>query len=141
MLSKEAKKLSAVSLILIPSIIYGGITLLKIITGLGFGPESLPQEVNIDLWIAGHAHAGVLILLSLIIQILLDSSNLPKLWNTITRWGMPLSALTISGGFFGISFFDQFQYLLIFGIIILLFSVISTAIGLLRQKKTISNSN
>jgi hypothetical protein len=49
---------------------------------------------------AGHAHAGVLVILSLVSQILADGAVLrdPLLW--FVRIGVPLSAILISSGFF-----------------------------------------
>ena len=49
---------------------------------------------------AGHAHAGVIVLLSLICQMLADSATLPipLLW--FVRIGVPLAAILIPAGFF-----------------------------------------
>ena len=49
---------------------------------------------------AGHAHAGVIVILSLICQVLADAAILstPMLW--FVRIGVPLAAILISSGFF-----------------------------------------
>ena len=49
---------------------------------------------------AGHAHAGVIVILSLVCQMLADAAVLPipLLW--FVRIGVPLSAILISAGFF-----------------------------------------
>jgi hypothetical protein len=49
---------------------------------------------------AGHAHAGVIVILSLVCQMLADAAVLPTpvLW--FVRIGVPVSAILISAGFF-----------------------------------------
>ena len=49
---------------------------------------------------AGHAHAGVLVILSLVCQLLADHATLSSGWLWFIRIGIPSSALLISGGFF-----------------------------------------
>ena len=58
--------------------------------------ESLRQ----NFFRAGHAHAGVIVILSLVCQILADSAFLssPLVW--LVRIGVPLAAILISAGFF-----------------------------------------
>jgi hypothetical protein len=85
MLSREAKLVSGITLLVVPSIMYGGITLLGILTGGAAG--AAPGKLALDgtqwaLWRAGHAHAGVWVLLSLVMQVLIDSARLsaPMRW-------------------------------------------------------------
>jgi hypothetical protein len=84
-LSREAKLVSGVTLLAVPTIMYGGITLLGILTQGIAG--STPGELALDetqwaLWRAGHAHAGVWVILSLVMQVLIDSTRLstPTMW-------------------------------------------------------------
>src|SRR3984885_10875189 len=49
---------------------------------------------------AGHAHAGVIVILSLVCQVLADSASLPSWLLWFVRVGIPLSAILISAGFF-----------------------------------------
>ena len=78
LLSREARLVSAITLLVIPAIMYGGWTLLGILT---HGTVSANPNVQLDetqwaLWRAGHAHAGVWTILSLLLQIFLDSARL-----------------------------------------------------------------
>jgi len=78
LLSREARLVSAITLLVVPTIMYGGWTLLGILTR---GTVSPSPEVHLDqtqwaLWRAGHAHAGVWTILSLLLQIFLDSARL-----------------------------------------------------------------
>ncbi|TDC89881.1 hypothetical protein E1161_20405 [Saccharopolyspora aridisoli] len=49
---------------------------------------------------AGHAHAGVLVTLSLVTLVLTDLADLQGVWGWIARIGVPASAALISAGFF-----------------------------------------
>src|SRR5258708_30273509 len=49
---------------------------------------------------AGHAHAGVFVILSLVCQILADSATLPQPWLWVARIGVPLAAILLPAGFF-----------------------------------------
>jgi hypothetical protein len=76
-LSRESKAVSGVLLILVTSIMYGVITLLGILTEGGAGMK--PGDLTLDdtqwaLWRAGHAHAGVYVILSLVLQPLVDQT-------------------------------------------------------------------
>lgn len=49
---------------------------------------------------AGHAHAGVIVILSLMCQMLADAAVLAVPLSWFVRIGVPLSAILISAGFF-----------------------------------------
>lgn len=135
-LSRETKLVSGVILLAVPTIMYGGLTLLGILTQDIAGQS--PGELTLDetqwaLWRAGHAHAGVWVILSLVIQILIDSTKLssPMMW--LARISAPVAAVTVSGGFFGVAFFPEFRWLLYFGALSLFVSLVLTGVGLLRN--------
>jgi hypothetical protein len=84
---------------------YGGITLIGVLTRgvAGLAPSGLAlDETQWALWRAGHAHAGVWVILSLVMQVLIDSTRLstPLMW--LARISAPAAAVAISGGFFGL---------------------------------------
>lgn len=135
-LSREAKLVSAVTLLAVPTIMYGGIALLGILTqGIaGLAPGGLAlDETQWALWRAGHAHAGVWVILSLVMQILIDSTRLstPMMW--LARISAPVAAVTVSGGFFGVAFFPEFRWLLYFGGLSLFVALVLTGVGLLKN--------
>lgn len=138
-LSREAKLVSGLILLVVPTIMYGGITLLGILTegvvGLAPGELSL-NETQWALWRAGHAHAGVWVILSLVMQILIDSTRLstPMMW--LARISAPIAAVAVSGGFFGVAFFPEFQLLLYFGGLCLIVALLLAGVGLLRNLRT-----
>jgi hypothetical protein len=98
MLSVETRLLTGIILISIPTIEYGGYFLLGVLSGkyreLGL------NEFQKAMFRAGHAHAGVIIILSVLCQVLADFADLPAALLWTARLGIPLSALLISGGFF-----------------------------------------
>jgi hypothetical protein len=49
---------------------------------------------------AGHAHAGVIVILSLVCQMLADAAVLPSPLLWVVRIGVPLAAILFSSGFF-----------------------------------------
>ena len=115
-LSKESRIVCGVLLVAVPTIMYGGITLLGVLTDGSAGLA--PGELKLDdtqraLWRAGHAHAGVYVLLSLILQPLVDQTTLSKSVKWMARLGAPLASVVIPAGFFGLAFIPEFKWLII----------------------------
>lgn len=49
---------------------------------------------------AGHAHAGVLVILSLVAQLYVDAAALDGLLGAVARQGVPFAAILMPAGFF-----------------------------------------
>lgn len=133
-LSREATLVCGVTLLVVPTIMYGGVTLLGVLTGgtAGMAPTGLALDAEQQaLWRAGHAHAGVWVILSLVMQVLLDATRLSRVPTWIARLTAPLAAVAVSGGFFGLAFDVAFRWLLYFGGVCLLVSLVLTGVGLL----------
>ena len=97
-MSEDAKLMCGVILITLPSIEFGGYFLLTV---LGGKRDDLSLTgFQKSMFRAGHAHAGVLVILALICQLLADHSSLSDGLNWVARAGVPLSSILISGGFF-----------------------------------------
>jgi hypothetical protein len=134
-LSREAKLVSGVILLVVPTIMYGGITLLGILTAgvAGVAPGGLSlDDTQWALWRAGHAHAGVWVILSLLMQVFIDATKLSTPMRWLARISAPVAAVAVSGGFFGLAFFPGFQWLLYFGGLSLVVALVLTGVGLLR---------
>lgn len=127
--------MSGLTLILVPTIIYGGLFLLGNLThgAAGLGGGQVFDATKSALFRAGHAHAGVWIVFSLLIQVLLDSANLPKWLKWLVRLAAPVAALTVSIGFFGLAGVPAFRWSVYFGGLCLTFTTLTTAVGLLRR--------
>ncbi len=135
-LSREARLVAGLTLLTVPTIMYGGITLLGILTKgtAGLAPGGLKlDETQWALFRAGHAHAGVWVVLSLVIQVLLDAATLPAGLKWLARISAPVAAVGIAGGLFGIAFVQAFRWLLYFGAASLAVAVVLTGIGLVRR--------
>ena len=87
------------------------------------------------LFRAGHAHAGVWVVLSVVIQILLDAAVLSPALKWVARLAAPLAAVAVSGGFFGLAYSASFAGLLYFGGLCLVLALLLTGIGLLRRPR------
>ena len=136
LLSKDAKLVSGITLLLIPTIMYGGWTLLGILTHGAAAP--MPGNLNLDdrqwaLWRAGHAHAGVWTVLSLLLQIFLDSTLLSSRLRWVARISAPLAAVALSAGFFAVAFSVKLRWLIYLGALAMLIALVITAVGLLRN--------
>jgi hypothetical protein len=86
-----------ITLLTVPTIQYGGYFLLTILTGRSKLPLTDFQK---SMFRAGHAHAGVLVVLSLIAQLFIDSTHSSTTLEWMLRIGFPLAAILVSGGFF-----------------------------------------
>jgi hypothetical protein len=135
-LSREARLVSGLTLLTVPTIMYGGVTLLGILTRgtAGMAPGGLRlDETQWALFRAGHAHAGVWVVLSLVLQVLLDSAALSPGVKWLARVSAPVAAVAVAGGFFGLAFLPAFRWLLYFGAASLVVAVIASGIGLVRR--------
>lgn len=136
-MTREAKIMAGITLITVPSIQYGGYFLLTSLRDRS--SHYMDNALRQNFFRAGHAHAGVIVLLSLICQILADAANLPAglLW--LTRIGVPAAAILMPLGFFlsmpspSASEPNGFVSLIYVGAIVLAVSVLTLGIGLLRS--------
>jgi hypothetical protein len=89
---------AGILLIVLPSVMYGGLSLLTLIEGNV--PGYLDNPVRQNLWRAGHAHAGVYLILSLVMLLYVDQAQLSPFWRWIARTGAPTAAILIPAAFF-----------------------------------------
>jgi hypothetical protein len=135
-LSRDAKVFAGIILLAVPTVQYGGLAILGMLThgvaGAGGAEAGLNAE-QLALFRAGHAHAGVWLILSLVIQVLLDAAKLSASARWLARIAAPVGTLALSGGFFGLAFKVEFRYLLYFGALAMFCSLILAGVGLLRN--------
>jgi drug/metabolite transporter superfamily protein YnfA len=89
---------AGILLIVLPSVMYGGLTLLTLLVGNTAGYRDNPLRQN--LWRAGHAHAGVYLVLSLVMLRYVDEAMLSPFWKWLSRAGAPIAAILIPAAFF-----------------------------------------
>jgi hypothetical protein len=139
-MTRQAKIFCGVTLLSVPTIMYGGYFLLTVLSGQN---NIELTEFQKSMFKAGHGHAGLLVILSLVAQILIDYATLSKTWKLIIRIGFPLSAILVSGGFFAaaigtnVTSPNNLIAILYVGIVFLLTSLVALGIGLIKQEKTI----
>ncbi len=135
-MTSQARFMSGIILITVPTIQYGGYFLLRSLMDRtsGYMDNALRQ----NFFRAGHAHAGVIVILSLICQLLADSAVLPVSLLWLVRIGVPISAILISAGFFvsvgppTTTEPNQAVALIYIGALVLAIGVLVLGIGLLR---------
>jgi hypothetical protein len=96
--SRESRMLAGVLLVVLPTVMYGGLALLGMLTGNVPGYADNPLRQN--LWRAGHAHAGIYLVLSLVMLRYVDEALLSPFWKWIARTGAPIAAILIPAAFF-----------------------------------------
>ena len=136
-MTRLCKIFCGVILLTVPAVQYGGYFLLTVLSGTD-GNEL--TEFQRSMFRAGHAHAGVLVLFSLIAQLLIDGAKLSMSICLALRIAFPLAAILVSGGFFaaaigsGVMEPTSLVVILYAGIAVLAAAVITLGIGLLRSK-------
>lgn len=98
-MSDPARLMIALAFIALPTIAFGGYFLLSILRRQA-GRENITAD-QMNYFRAGHAHAGVLVLLAIVGQFALDSARLGEGLVWALRIGLFTAPLLISGGFFG----------------------------------------
>ena len=133
-MSPDTKITCGVILLTVPTIMYGGYFLLTILSGR---QKLALTDFQKSMFRAGHAHAGVLVILALVAEILFDFAHIHPILEKIGRIGFPLAAILISGGFFagaaGKAIVKPTRGIAILytGIVILTISLIILGIGLI----------
>jgi hypothetical protein len=97
-MTRESRMFAGVLLVVIPSVMFGGLTLLHLL--IGNAPGYYDNPLRHDLWRAGHAHAGVYLVLSLVMLRYVDEARLSPFWKWLARTGAPIAAILIPAAFF-----------------------------------------
>ena len=131
-LSPDTRFTSGVLLLTVVAIEYGGWFMLRVVRGSQ--PTTAFQQA---FFRAGHAHAGVLVILSLVGQILADAARMSGVLALLARDGIWAAAILMPTGFFlaaagkGVTTPNRFIVLLYVGVVSLALGVLSLGIGLL----------
>lgn len=95
LLSPDAIRIGGVLLLALATIAYGGTFVLRVTRG------SFPAtEFQRRFFRAGHAHAGVLVLLALASQPYVDAAGLDGVLGVVARSGIAVAAILMPAGFF-----------------------------------------
>jgi hypothetical protein len=97
-MSRESRMSAGILLVVLPTVMYGGLSLLGFLTRNS--PGYVDNPLRHDLWRAGHAHAGVYLVLSLVMLRYVDEALLSPFWKGLARAGAPIAAILIPAAFF-----------------------------------------
>jgi hypothetical protein len=93
----ESRLLAGVLLIILPTVMFGGVSLLSLLIG---DPSYTENPLRQDLWRAGHAHAGVWLILALVALRYVDEAKLSNAMKRLVRGAIPIAAILVPAAFF-----------------------------------------
>jgi|SRR5262245_40130538 len=138
-MSPESRKVAGAILVILPTVMIGGVSILTLLIGT---PDYMRNELRQDLWRAGHAHAGVFLVLTLIALRYVDEAALSAGLRWFVRLSIPSAAILLPVAFF-LSVLrpdarepNAMIYLAYVGAVVLAVGVIILGIGLLRGRAT-----
>lgn len=132
LLSSESQALAGVLFLALVTVESGGLYLVRLVRGK---EEVTPFQMSFAR--AGHAHAGVLLVLALVSQPYVDATGLDGVLEWVARIGVAGAALLMPGGFFfssmgkGRTQPNGFIVMVFFGAALLAISLTSLGLGLL----------
>jgi hypothetical protein len=137
-MSPQSRRMAGILLVVLPTVIYGGITILMLLIG---DPAYMQNALRQNLWRAGHAHAGVLLIFSLIALRYVDEANLSETLKQVVRRTIPSSAILLPVAFF-LSVLtpdatkpNDLIYLAYVGAVVLAAGVLILGVGLIKKKQ------
>jgi hypothetical protein len=135
-MSNDSLRTAGILLIIFPTVVFGGASLLW--HWITRQTPYYQHPLRRDLWRAGHAHAGVLLILSLVALVLVDDADLADSWKQVVRTAFPLAALLLPIAYF-LSIVrtdaqrpNRIVNLAYLGAISLVIGMITLGVGLLR---------
>ena len=94
-MSDESRVLAGILLLALVTMETGGLYMVRLVRG---NAEATPFQLAFAR--AGHAHAGVLLILALVCQLMADATALTGAWDWLARSGVAVAALLMPAGFF-----------------------------------------
>jgi hypothetical protein len=141
-MTRETRLLAGWLLVVIPTVAFGGGALLAHL--VGGAPGYADNPLRHALWRAGHAHAGVYLVLSLVMLRYVDDAVLPSALRWVARLGVPIAAILIPAAFFlsvvSPSATEPGPLLVLVypGAVSLALGVVTLGVGLIRSARTAS---
>ena len=137
-MSPETRKHAGILIVIIPTVIYGGVSILGFLI---HDPAYMQNPLRQNLFRAGHAHAGVLLILSLVSYLYVDEATLSPLWKSIVKSCIPAAAIFLPAAFFfSVLNADAIKpngliNLAYVGVALLVTGLLTLGIGLIRKKR------
>jgi hypothetical protein len=96
-MSLQSRLVAGIVLIIVPTVEIGGASILSLLIA---DPAYAQNDLRQDLWRAGHAHAGVWLVLSLVALRYVDEATLSEEMRWLVRVAFPVAAVLMALGFF-----------------------------------------
>jgi Ni,Fe-hydrogenase I cytochrome b subunit len=140
----NSRRLAGVLLLVYPSVLGGGSFLLNQLASpsSGYAANHLRQ----DFFRAGHAHAGVLLVLSLLLLRYVDETNYAEGTKVLLRNAVPCAAILMPLGFFlsvatpDVVAPNDLVYLVPIGGLVMALGLLAIGVGLLRAQPQVSSA-
>lgn len=97
-MSDESLRLAGILMVVFPTVVFGGASLLW--HWITRHTDYYDHPLRRSMWRAGHAHAGVLLILALVALMLVDHADLGPGARQLVRASIPLSAILLPVAFF-----------------------------------------
>jgi hypothetical protein len=139
--SSESRRLAGLLLVILPTVMVGGVSILTLLIN---DPAYIRNPLRQNLWRAGHAHAGVLLVLSLMVLRYVDEADLTARLKRFVRSAAPSAAILMPAGFFlsvlksDATTPNGLIVLAYLGAAILAAGILILGIGLLRRPRSVS---
>src|SRR3712207_3747511 len=96
-MSPQSRLVAGIILIIVPTVEIGGASILSLLIS---DPAYAQNDLRQDLWRAGHAHAGVWLVFSLVALRYVDEATLSEGMRWVVRVAFPAAAVLMALGFF-----------------------------------------
>ena len=136
-MSPQSRLVAGIVLIIVPTVEIGGASILSLLIA---DPAYAQNELRQDLWRAGHAHAGVWLVLSLVALRYVDEATLSEGMRWVVRLAFPAAAVLMALGFFLSVLSEEATepnaliYLTYVAGVVLAVGLLILAVGLLRSR-------
>ncbi len=138
-MSPQSRLVAGILLIVLPTVEFGGASILSMLIS---DPSYAQNDLRQDLWRAGHAHAGVWLVLSLVALRYVDEATLSEGMRWVVRLAFPAAALLMPLAFF-LSVLspeatepNAMIYLAYVAGIVLAVGLLTLGVGLVRGRRT-----
>jgi hypothetical protein len=137
-MTSQSRRVAGIVLIVFPTVVFGGVSVLTLLV---HDPEYADNALRQDLWRAGHAHGGVLFLLTLVALRYVDETRLSEGARWFVRLAIPAAAILLPIAFFLSVLTEEatkaspIVYLAYVGAVLLVSALLTLGIGLTREHR------
>jgi hypothetical protein len=138
-MSSKSRLVAGILLIVVVTVEFGGASILSLLIG---DPGYAQNDLRQDLWRAGHAHAGVWLVLALVALRYVDEATLSESMRWVVRLAFPAAAVLMALAFFLSVLSSEATepnamiYLAYVGGVVLAVGLLVLGVGLIRGRTT-----